>query len=365
MFEISHSDGNARVGILKTRHYKSKTPMFMPVATKLAVKYITTDDMLEMDVQSFISNAFVLFLRPGTELIKNNGGIHKLMNWKRSVFTDSGGFQMLSQDFLHKIDAKGVTFKSPFDGRKHYVTPKDVMKIEQDIGSDVAMCLDDVAPSVASDRARITEAVKRTYAWAKECKKHHTDDKQLLFGISQGGLFKDLRIKSMKQIDKLDFDGIALGGLCIGERRDQMFDIIDATIKHASFDKPRYLMGVGSPEDLVNGIARGVDVFDSVFPTQNARHGTMFTWSGKLRVENMRYSEDMSPIDPECDCQVCKNYSKAYIGYLLKMNEPTGLRLATYHNLYFLQKLMQRCRKEIKKGSFEDFRKEFLEVYRM
>ena len=362
MFKIIAKEKDARTGILQTRHGKVETPFFMPVATKTAVKYLDPRDLEEIGVRTIISNSFVLSLRPGTKLIKKAGGIHKFMNFHNCIFTDSGGFQKMRESFSTKITEKGVVFKSPFDGKVQLITPKDAMKIQEDIGSDIAMALDDM-PLYGSSKEDVKKSLVRTHRWALECLKYHKDKKQLLFGIAQGGVYKELREESAKFIGGLAFDGVAFGGLAIGETSKETRDMINLSVKHFPSDKVRYLMGVGNPRQLVEAISAGVDCFDSTFPTQNARHGTLFTSLGKLMIENAKYKEDLKPVDVDCGCYVCKNYSRAHVRHLLKMKEANGLRYATYHNIYFLNNLMKDIRVAIKLGKFENFKKEFLKKY--
>jgi len=362
MFKLVGIDGKARTGILKTRHGKAETPFFMPVATKTAVKYLDPRDLEEIGVKTIISNAFVLFLRPGTDVIKKAGGIHKFMNFKNTIFTDSGGFQKKRESFDHEITNNGVIFKSPFDGTRHLLTPKKVMEIEQDIGSDVAMAIDDM-PLYGSSKAKVALSVSRTHRWAEECLKYHTDKKQLLFGIAQGGVFKDLREKSAKFIGSLGFDGFAFGGLAIGESSDKTREMINLSVKYFPENKVRYLMGVGNPKQIIEAISYGVDCFDSTFPTQNARHNTLFTSKGKINITSAKFKNDLNPVDSKCECYVCKNYSKAHIRHLMKMKEANGLRYCTYHNIYFINNLMKEVRKVIKEKRFEKFKKEFFKRF--
>jgi queuine tRNA-ribosyltransferase len=366
MFELIEEDKktNARLGILKTRRGKIDTPFFMPVATKATVKYISQSDLKSMGAKAVIANAFILFLKPGTDIIKKAGGIHKFMNFDKTIFTDCGGFQMLRKSLLEKPTNKGIQFKSPFNGKRYLISPEKIMQIEQDIGSDVAMMLDDV-PCYGIKKESAVASLKRTHKWAKECIIAHKDKKQLLFGIAHGNFFKELRIKSAKFINKLSFDGTALGGLCIGEPKEKMYDMIKVSIHLLSKKKPRYIMGVGSPEDLIECVAHGIDIFDSVFPTQNARHDTLFTWKGKLRLDNARYKIDLKPIDKDCDCHVCKDYSRAYIKHLSNVNEALGKIYKTYHNLYFILRLMEKIREAIREDYFDKFRKEFLKGYKI
>lgn len=361
MFTILSKDGRARTGILDSGRHKIKTPFFMPVATRGASKFVDFIEMDEMGTDCIISNSLLLHQRPGSDIIKKLGGLHEFYNWKGGIFTDSGGFQSLDDYFMQKSDDKGAHFKSPYDGKVELITPEKAMDIQIALAPDVAMCLDDVPKHDDDDKTRMAKT-ERTHAWAARCKSHHDKhkDRQLLFGIAQGGMDKDLRKKSIEYMKTLDFDGLALGGLAIGETVSTMYDMIEATMEHMPEDKPRYLMGVGNPADLIHAVSVGVDCFDSTFPTQNARHATIFTWKGKLRLDRVENRTDMAPLDEECGCKVCRNFSKAYIHQLLRVKEPTGMKLATYHNVYFMQKLMERIRLEIENGTFEEWKKEMI-----
>ncbi len=363
MFEIKTQEGLARTGKLHTAHGIVETPFYMPVLTKGCAKHISHDELYAAGTNCAIANAFILYLKPGMELIYEKGGIHKFINWKKSLFTDSGGFQMLSSDFLISADDKGVLFRSPFDGTKHIATPERVMEIEQTIGADVAMALDDV-PHYGNSKEYISDSVRRTHLWAKRCLDAHTQEKQLLFGICQGGTFPDLREKSAKFFGELSFDGLALGGLCIGEDKELMQRMIDITIANIPKEKPRYLMGVGSPQDMVDAIGRGMDIFDSVFPTQNARHGGLFTINGRIDLTKRKYALDESPIEENCSCYSCTQFTKAYIHHLLQVKEPFGFRLATIHNIHFVQHTVSEAKNAITENRFDTFRKEFLSSYK-
>jgi len=366
MFKILNTAGAARAGVLETAHGKVKTPFFMPVATKLTVKHVTPMELEEMGAQSIISNAYIQSLRPGLEVIKEAGGVHKFMNFSNCVFTDSGGFQMLNDNFLKSIDDKAVVFADPFSNRMEKTTPERIIQIEREIGSDVAMCLDHV-PKVDSNLADAGEATKRTHLWAERCKEYHDDHeqktvygkRQLLFGIAQGALHRELREKSAKKIDSLNFDGNAVGGLCIGETREAMLAALEWQVPFLSAEKPRYMMGVGSPEDIIEAVSRGVDCFDSIYPTQNARHCHVFTNDGTIKIDKGAFKHDAGPLDPECDCYVCKNFSRAYLHHLSRGFEWTHHRYLSYHNVYWIIKFMERLRESLEKGRFGEFRKEF------
>jgi queuine tRNA-ribosyltransferase len=360
MFEIQYGDekSNARAGLLKTAHGKVETPFFMPVATRAIGKYIGPFDYKEMNANAIICNAFILSLRPGIDSIKKAGGLHKFMNFDKTIFTDCGGFQMLRESFLQNSTKKGINFTNPFDNSAIFVTPEKIMEIEQTINSDVAMVLDNVSPYGAS-YDQFVNSLKNTMRWAEECKNYHTDKKQLLFGIVQGGFFKDLREKSAKFVSELDLDGIAIGGLAIGEPMNEMFKAIDYSMPYMSKEKIHYLMGVGSPEHLLECISKGIDCFDSVFPTQNGRHNTLFTWNGKISIKKAKYKFDLNPIDENCSCKICKNLTRSYLHHLAKIDDPEAKRYMQHHNLHFMQELMRKARTAIKEGQFEKFKKEF------
>lgn len=362
MFRILAEQGKARYGILKIKTGSYETPFFMPVATKVSVKYINSKDLEEIGIKTIIANGLILFLRPGLEVIKKHKGIHNFMNFKECIFTDSGGFQILNKAFLIKSDHNGAYFRSPFDGKRYFLTPEEDIKIQEAIGADVMMALDNV-PHYGTSKEHIKDCVCLTTKWAKRCKDTHKS-KQLLFGITQGGIYKDLRGLSTKQIVSLDFDGIALGGLCIGEERKDMYKMIDLSKRIIPKDKPIYIMGVGTPHDIIECVSKGIDIFDSRLPARNARHGNLFTKNGAIDITKKKYLKDIKPIEKDCQCFTCRNYSKAYISYLLKQNEGSGLRLATIHNLYFINRLMGKLREEIKKGTFDKFKKTFLKTYK-
>lgn len=361
----------ARTGTLSTRKGSIETPFFMPVATKASVKHISPQDIESMGAKACISNTFVLHLRPGEKLIKKMGGIGKWMNYSGINVTDSGGFQMYSPACFLKSDSSGVWFKNPFEGGKFHVTPEKDMQIQLDIGSDIAMCLDSM-PLLHHSKKDIEEAVARTSVWAERCKREHDklqkklkgNKKQLLWGICQGGIHPDLREKSAKELVKIGFDGYSIGGLALGETLEQEMKAIEIQKEIIPEDKPVYLMGAGNPPELIEAISRGVDMFDSRFPTKNARHGTLFTSKGVLRLMNKKYEASKLPIDAKCDCFVCKNYTRSYIRYQLKMEEGVGFRLATYHNLHYLQRLMEQARDAIKNGKFPEFRKKIVKIYK-
>jgi len=373
IFKITHKDKktNARIGILKTKKGNAETPFFMPVATRGVVKGLTSEELNDIKIPAVISNALILYLRSGSNILKKLGGIGKFMNYPGVNFTDSGGFQMYSKSIYVKSNEKGVCFKNPLNGEKIFMTPEKNMEIQLDIGSDVAMCLDSM-PMYEHSKEQISEAVKKTSLWARRCKIHNDllqkkipkNKRQLLFGIIQGGIYKDLREQSTKEILKLNFDGYSIGGFGLGETIEEEFSIVKQIKEILPEKKPVYLMGIGNPVEILKGISLGVDIFDSRMPTQNARRGMLFTSKGKLRIlrENCKY--DKSPIDKNCNCFVCKNYSKAFIRYQLINEEMVGKKLATYHNIFFLAKLIEKAKEKIKQGKFKEFLEEVEESYK-
>ncbi|WP_099187765.1 tRNA guanosine(34) transglycosylase Tgt [Tepidibacter mesophilus] len=353
----------ARLGRIHTPHGIIETPIFMPVGTQATVKSMTPEELKEINSQIILSNTYHLYMRPGHELVKEAGGLHKFMNWDRPILTDSGGFQVFSLGPLRKITEEGVEFRSHIDGSKHFLSPEKVMEIETDLGADIIMAFDECAPYPAS-RDYVKNSLERTTRWAKRCKEaHHNTEKQALFGIVQGGMYKDLREQSAKEIMELDFPGYAVGGLSVGEPKELMYEVLEYTTPLLPKDKPRYLMGVGSPDALIEGAIRGIDMFDCVLPTRIARNGTAMTSQGKVVVRNAKYAKDFTSLDPECDCYACKNYTRAYIRHLVKANEILASRLITTHNLHFLLKLMENVRQAIREDRLLDFRQEFFIKY--
>lgn len=357
------NDSAARLGRLTLAHGDIDTPVFMPVGTQATVKTLTPDDLYEMGISIILSNTYHLYLRPGEDLISKAGGLHSFMNWKHNILTDSGGFQVFSLSKLRKITDEGVFFNSHIDGSKHFLTPEKVMDIEQKLGADIAMCFDECAPYPCTYEEALN-AVKRTSQWAQRCKDNHNREDQALFGIIQGNVFPDLRRQSALDLIDLDFPGYAVGGLSVGEPKEDMYKILDLTHSLLPLNKPRYLMGVGAPEDLLEGVKRGVDMFDCVLPTRLARHGTAYTRTGKITVRNASFADDFTPIDMDCNCYVCKNYSRAYIRHLIKADEILALRLLSYHNVYFLTNLMENIRKAIKEEEFLSFYHTFMQDYK-
>jgi len=362
MFRIQGSDGKARVGILETQRYKIETPLFLPVATKGVQKLVSQKELEEIGFDCIIVNSFLLYLRPGINVIKKCGGIHKFMNWKNGIFSDSGGFQVLKKSFLIGKNDKGVKFRSPFDNSKHFFTPEDSIRIQHEMGCDICMALDDV-PSFGMSFEEVAECVRRTHLWAERCLKVKKDS-QILFGIAQGNIFPQLRKASTKFISNLPFDGIAFGGICIGEPKEKTIEMIKLSSENSPDEKVRYLMGVGDPELILEAIENGIDIFDSAFPVTMASRGIIFTENGKIKIKTKRYEIDFSPLDENCSCYVCKNFSKAYIRHLIKLNEPVGLRYAAFHNLHFIKNLIERARKSILKGEFQEFKNSFLKNFR-
>jgi len=364
-FKILKKDATsrARLGILKTFHNEIETPVFMPVGTLATVKTMSPEELKSIGAQIILSNTYHLYLRPGEELIKKAGGLHKFMNWDRSILTDSGGFQVFSLGPLRTITEEGVTFKSHIDGSTHFMSPEKAVKIQEALGSDIAMVFDECAP-YPSDYNYAKEAMHRTHRWAKRCKDAHQRVDQVQFGIVQGSTYADLRVESAKYLTDLDFPGYAIGGLSVGEPKPLMYEMLEVLEPHLPLEKPRYLMGVGSPDALIEGVLRGIDMFDCVLPTRIARNGTVFTKYGKLVVRNAAYKEDFRPIEDDCQCYTCRNYSRAYIRHLLHNDEVLGIRLTTIHNLHFLINLMREIRKAIKEDRLISFAREFLHNYK-
>ncbi|MDO5089588.1 MAG: tRNA guanosine(34) transglycosylase Tgt [Leptotrichiaceae bacterium] len=357
-------DGHARAGVIETPHGKINTPVFMPVGTQATVKAMTKEELEEINSQIILGNTYHLYLRPGDELINDFGGLHKFMNWDRPILTDSGGFQVFSLGDLRKIEEEGVHFRSHIDGSRHFLSPEKSISIQNNLGSDIIMVLDECPPGL-STREYMIPSIERTTRWAKRCiEANRNPDKQGLFAIVQGGIYEDLRDKSLKELYEMDkgFAGYAIGGLAVGEPREDMYRILKYITPKMPDNKPRYLMGVGEPLDMLEAVENGVDMMDCVQPTRIGRHGTVFTKYGRLVIKNAAYSRDKRPLD-KCDCYVCKNYSRAYIRHLFKAEEILGQRLATYHNLYFLLKLMQDTRKAILEGNFKEFKEEFVKNY--
>jgi queuine tRNA-ribosyltransferase len=351
-----------RLGQLETLHGIIKTPVFMPVGTQGTVKTMTPEELHQMGAKIILSNTYHLYLRPGHELIEEAGGLHKFMNWDGSILTDSGGFQIFSLAALRKITDDGAVFRSHIDGSEHFFSPEKAIQVQRALGSDIVMALDECAPyPVTFDYT--AEAVERTTRWAARCAAVPLKEGQNLFGIVQGGVFPELRQRSAGQITQLDLPGYAIGGLSVGEPKELMYDMLEHTIPLLPTDRPRYLMGVGSPDCLFEGVARGVDMFDCVLPTRIARNGTVFTSRGRLVVRNAKYKRDFGPMDEDCTCYACRNFSRAYIRHLINTGEILGLRLTTIHNLHFLMELMEDIREAIFQDRFLELKGDFFSRY--
>lgn len=370
MFKILHTNGLARRGEFRTVHGTVQTPVFQNVGTLAAIKgAVSTMDLKEIGCQIELSNTYHLHLRPGDKIVHKMGGLHKFMNWDRPILTDSGGFQVFSLAGLRKITEEGVSFSSHIDGRKIFMGPEESMQIQSNLASTIAMAFDECIENPAP-RAYVKRSVDRTYRWLERCKAEMArlnsldttiNKNQLLFGINQGGIFDDLRIEHMQKIAKLDLPGYAIGGLAVGESHQEMYHILDVVLPHAPEDRPRYLMGVGTPSNIIESVARGVDFFDCVIASRNARHAFIFTRNGTMNLLNQKYETDQEPIDSGCGCPACRNYSRAYIRHLFKAKEMLGMRLCVLHNLYFYNHLMEDIRKAIEEDRFEQFRAENVE----
>ena len=367
-FTLLKKEGAARRGRFETVHGTIETPVFMNVGTSAAIKGgISTNDLKEVNCQVELSNTYHLHIRPGDELIRRLGGLHKFFNWDRPVLTDSGGFQVFSLAKLRKITEEGVAFNSHFDGKRIFMGPEESMQIQSNLGSTIAMAFDECVENPAPYQY-VKASHERTIRWLKRCRAEMdrlnslettVNRDQLLFGINQGGTYDDLRVKNMEEIKKIECDGYAIGGLAVGEEADVMYHVIDVVEPHMPIDKPRYLMGVGTPQNIIEAVYRGVDFFDCVMPSRNARHGNLFTWEGKMNLLNEKYAEDERPISTSCSCPACKSYSRAYIRHLFKAREALGMRLAVLHNLYFYNELMQKICDAIDEGRYEEFYHEF------
>jgi queuine tRNA-ribosyltransferase len=353
----------ARLGKVHTPHGSFETPMFMPVGTLATVKTMSPEELERMGAQIILSNTYHLWLRPGEDIVEEAGGLHSFMNWNGSILTDSGGFQVFSLSDLRQIEEEGVHFRNHISGEKLFLSPEKAMKIQNSLGADIMMAFDECPPYPA-EHEYMKKSVERTSRWAERCLEgHQRPNDQGLFGIIQGGEYEDLRRQSAQDLTSMDFPGYAVGGLSVGEPKDVMNRVLDFTTPLLPTEKPRYLMGVGSPDSLIDGSIRGIDMFDCVLPTRIARNGTCMTSNGRLVVRNAKFARDFRPIDENCDCHTCRNYSRAYIRHLVKASETFGFRLTTYHNLYFLLKLMGQVREAIREDRLGDFREEFFEQY--
>ncbi len=365
MFSLSHKDSHtkARTGLLKTAHGDIKTPVFMPVGTKASVKAVSPAELYELDIEIILSNTYHLFLRPGTDIIAQAGGLHKFMNWDRPILTDSGGYQVFSLSSLRKIRDDGVEFNSHIDGQKLFLGPVEAMAIQKQLGSDIAMVFDDCAPFPCSEKDADL-SLTRTLKWAADCRNQDRAEGQSYFGIIQGSIYKHLRISCLEALAAMDFDGYAIGGLSVGEPDNMMYEVIEWLTPIMPVDKPRYLMGVGTPPQIVTAVANGVDMFDCVLPTRVGRNGCAYTETGMKQIKGAKCKSDFTPIEAECGCYACKNFTKAYIRHLLNVNEILGLRLLTIHNLYFYKNLMERMRHHIENNTFREFQINFLNNYK-
>jgi queuine tRNA-ribosyltransferase len=357
-FELQAQDGKARAGVFNTPHGEIKTPVFAPVGTQATVKGLTPEQLNSLQAQMLLANTYHLFLRPGDDLIADLGGLHRFMNWPKPILTDSGGFQVFSLGEINQISDDGVTFQSHIDGSSHNLTPEISIKVQENLGADIIMCFDECPDPY--DRAYNEVAMARTHQWAVRSKSAKTRPDQALFGIVQGGIFPDLRIESARFISNLEFPGNAIGGLSVGEKKSEMLGILDVVPDYLPADKPRYLMGVGTPLDIVQGVARGIDIFDCVNPTRLARHKTAITRYGRINITNKIYEKDPSPLQADCSCYACSHYSRAYIRHLVRANEILGPILLSIHNLHVLIDLSTTLRDVILQGSFQNFLEEFL-----
>lgn len=368
MFELKRTEGRARRGVFTTPHGAIETPFFMNVGTAAAIKGgISSVDLKGLKTQVELCNTYHLHLRPGDDVIYKLGGLHKFMNWDKPILTDSGGFQVFSLSKLRKIKEEGVYFASHIDGKRLFIGPEESMQIQSHLASTIAMAFDECIENPAP-RDYVQRSVERTTRWLQRCKDEMArlnslpetiNKQQLLFGINQGGTYDDIRIEHMKTIAQMDMDGYAVGGLAVGEPTEEMYHILDMVLPYAPADKPRYLMGVGTPSNIIESVYRGIDMFDCVMPSRNARHATIFTWDGIMHATNKCYELDEQPLDPQCDCPTCRNFSRAYIRHLFKAGEQLGGRLAVQHNLYFYNTLMERIRAALDEGSFGEFREKY------
>jgi queuine tRNA-ribosyltransferase len=360
-FTVLHRDAacGARLGSLKTLHGCIETPIFMPVGTNATVKAMTPEDLVSVNAQIILANTYHLYLRPGHRLVEKLGGLHRFMNWQRPILTDSGGFQVFSLGELRKITEEGVRFQSHIDGSYHFLTPELATQIQESLGADIIMCFDECPPATA-DYDYVRRSLELTTRWARRCKEAHRREGQQLFGIVQGGMHYDLRARSLDDICEIGFDGYALGGLSVGEEKEQMYGVMESCAPIMPQDAPRYIMGIGAPEDLIEAIWHGYDMFDCVMPTRNARNGMLFSSQGRINIKAKVYEEDEGPLDPECGCYVCRNYSRAYLRHLYRAGEILASQLNTHHNLYYYLDLMQRAREAIRDNRFTEFRSTYL-----
>jgi len=355
---ILKEEGRARLGIVRTQHGDIDTPVFMPVGTQGIVKATSPKDLKEMGVRIILANAYHLYLRPGDALIQEMGGIHRFAGWNGAVLTDSGGYQIFSLGVLREIREDGVLFQSHIDGSRHFLTPEKVIRIQENIGADIIMCLDECIP-YPSSYEYTKSSVGLTSRWARRCKEAKKPDDSMLFGIVQGGFYKDLRLKSAQELIDMDFNGYALGGLSVGEPKSIMWEMIDTVVDVLPPNKPKYLMGVGFPEDIVEGVYRGIDMFDCVIPTRHARNGSLFTREGRINIKHARYTNDENPIDERCTCYTCRTFSRAYLRHLFVSHELSSYFLNTVHNIFYYNNLLKTIREALQTGSFEVFYEQF------
>ena len=365
-YELIHTcaQSGARLGVFHTPHGDIPTPIYMPVGTQATVKAMTSRELEEIEARIILANTYHLHLRPGEKLVEKAGGLHRFMNWNHPILTDSGGFQVFSLAGLRKITEEGAAFRSHLDGSSQFISPEIAMDIQESLGSDIAMAFD-ICSAYPCSKEDARDAMERTHRWAKRCQAHHSRPDQALFGIVQGAFDRDLRIESIKTLADMDMIGYGIGGLSVGEPKPIMYEMLDAFMPYMPVNKPRYLMGVGTPDCLVEGVLRGVDMFDCVLATRVARNGTVLTKNGRMVIRNAVYAEDFNPIQDDCDCYTCQNHTRAYVRHLLKVGEITGARLATIHNLRYLIRLMEEIRDAIAHDRFLDFRREFYERYDM
>ena len=359
-FSVIQRDAScgARLGSLKTAHGVIETPIFMPVGTNATVKAMTPEDLREVEARIILANTYHLYLRPGHRLVEQMGGLHRFMNWDGPLLTDSGGFQVFSLGELRKISEEGVRFQSHIDGSSHMLTPELAVQIQEALGADIIMCFDE-CPSAAAEYGYVSRSLELAARWAARCKKTHDRQGQQLFGIIQGGMHYDLRARAVADICSIGFDGYALGGLSVGEEKEQMYGVMECCSSLLPEDSPRYIMGIGSPEDLLEAILHGYDMFDCVMPTRNARNGMLFTSQGRINIKSKIYEDDAGPIDPACSCKICRNYSRAYLRHLYRAGEILASQLNTYHNLHFYLDLMRRARGAVKENRFKEFHRSF------
>ena len=367
MYQLLKTENRAKRGVFETVHGKIQTPVFMNVGTAAAIKgAVSTQDLQEIKTQVELSNTYHLHVRPGDKIVKKMGGLHKFMNWDKPILTDSGGFQVFSLSGLRKIKEEGVYFRSHVDGRKIFMGPEESMQIQSNLASTIAMAFDE-CPSSMADRSYVQASVDRTSRWLLRCKKEMQrlngledtiNKNQMLFGINQGAIFADIRIEHAKRIRELDLDGYAVGGLAVGESHEEMYHILEEVVPYLPLEKPTYLMGVGTPQNILEGVERGIDFFDCVYPSRNGRHGHVYTNKGKLNLFNAKYETDEKPIEEGCQCPACRHYSRAYIRHLLKAKEMLGMRLCVLHNLYFYNTMMEEIRQALDEGRFSQYKKE-------